>query len=311
LKIALACAAVVLLTAVALSLIVLAGHPETLLFAVAGAGVYFLFLLASAGRGRRLRPVLLALASGAAALGLSAVQLLPLLEAIPHTWEHAFRTSWFAHAARSVSPLQSARRALPMILPYGYGLSGHGFLAEDFGIPASYAGALVFPLAAAGLFTRNGHRWALLALGGLGVALWTRLAVVTDLVARLPLFDIGVLDYLVFLALFALCALAALGTEALRRGEGAAAFLAGAALTAAAVVVAYRFRRTGLDALAMPHAFIRERLAWALGPLLLGAAAVVWARRRAAWPAAAPILLGLLLASRVAEAGSVYPTLPA
>ncbi len=301
----------VLLTTSALALIALAGHPETLLFAVAGGGVYFLFLLSSAGRGRRLRPVLLALAAGAAALGLSAVQLLPLLEAIPYTWEHAFRTSWYAHALRSVSPLQSARRALPMLLPYAYGQSGQGFLAEDFGIPASYAGALVFPLAAAGLFTRNGHRWALLALGGIGVALWARLAFVTDLIARLPLFDIGILEYLVFLALFALCALAALGAEALRHGEGSGAFLAGTALTAAAIVAAYRFRRTGLDALAMPHAFVRERLAWALGPLLLGAAAVVWARRRAAWTAAGPILLGLLLASRVAEAGSVYPTIPA
>ena len=300
-----------LLTTAALALVVVAGHPETLLFAVASGGVYFLFLLASAGRGRRLRPILLALAAGVAALGLTAVQLLPLLEAIPHTWEHAFRTSWYSHATRSVSPLQSARRALPILLPYAYGESGHGFLAENFGIPAAYAGALVFPLAAVGLFTRNAHRGALLALGLVGLALWTRLAGVTDLIARLPLFDIGVLDYFVFLTIFALCALAAIGAEALSRGKAAFPFLAASGLTAVAILAAYAFRRVGLDALLMPHAFVRARLAWALGPLLLGAVAVAWGRRRARGTSIAPLLLGLLLASRVAEAGSVYPTLPA
>jgi hypothetical protein len=303
-----------LLTAAALVLVVLAGHPETLLFAVAGGAVYFLFLLASAGRGRRVRPILLALAAGAAALCLSAIQLLPLLEAIPHTWEHAFRTSWYAHSPKSVEPLQSARRALPMVVPFAYGHSGRSFLADGFGPPASYAGALVFPLAAAGAFSRNGrngNRRALLALLAIGTALWIRMAVVTDLIARLPLFDIGVLDYMVFLALFALCALAALGAEALRRGEGAGAFLAGTALSAAGIVAIVHFRRAGLDALSMPPEFVRMRLAWALGTLLLGAAAVVWARRRSAWTVAAALLLALLLASRVAEAGSVYPTLPA
>src|SRR5262249_2893145 len=159
---------------------------------------------------------------------------------------HFYRTTWYAHVQKSVAPFQSARRALLLIVPYAYGESGHGYLAERFGTPASYAGSLLFPLAAAGVSTRSRHRGALLALGAIGVALWVRLAVVTDLVARLPLFDIGVLDYLVFLALFAVCALAALGADALSRGEGVGAFLAGAAVTAAAIAAVFRFRRVGL-----------------------------------------------------------------
>ena len=49
----------VVLTVVALVAIVVAGHPETLLFCVTGGGIFFLFELAGAGPGRRLRPILL------------------------------------------------------------------------------------------------------------------------------------------------------------------------------------------------------------------------------------------------------------
>jgi hypothetical protein len=76
---------------VALLLILTSGHPETLLHCVAGAGVYFLFELGFAGKGRRLRPVLLSLVAGALTLGLSAVLLLPLAEALPHTREQFTR----------------------------------------------------------------------------------------------------------------------------------------------------------------------------------------------------------------------------
>jgi hypothetical protein len=303
----------VLLTIVALVLIVTAGHPETLLFAVAGAGVFFLFQLAAAPRGRRLRPVLLSLLAGAAALGISAVQLLPLLEAIPQTWEHAYRAAWYAHATKSVSLFQSARRTILLFVPYAYGQSGHGYLAETFGTPVSYAGSLLFPLAAAGALTRSRLRPALLVLGAIGVAMGIRLAGITDLVARLPLFDIGVLDYLVFLALFATCALAALGADALGRGEGVAAFCGATAITAAVIGFVFAFRRTGLAALLMPPEFARARLAWGLAPLLAGAAGVLVLRWRGARGRAwiAPLMLAILLVSRVAEAGSIYPTLPA
>ena len=38
----------------------------------------------------------LALLAGAITLGLSAVLLLPLAEALPHTAEHAMRSAWYA-----------------------------------------------------------------------------------------------------------------------------------------------------------------------------------------------------------------------
>jgi hypothetical protein len=301
----------VFLTAAALVLIVTAGHPETLLFSVAGGGVYFLFRLGAALPGRRLRPVLLSVLAGLAALGLTAVQLLPLAEVMPQTWEHAFRRGWYANVEKSAELADSARRGLTVLLPFAYGESGQTRLWKDFGPPGIYAGSLLFPLAAVALGSRGRQRWALLTLGLLGAALWARLALVTDAVAALPLFDIGVLDYLGFLAVFALAALAALGADRLARGEATLAFSIACILTAAAIVGAFAFRRAGLVDLGMRPEFARARLLWALGPLLAAVVVVAACRRGARLPAAAPLLLGLFLAARVAEAGSVYPTYPA
>jgi hypothetical protein len=90
------------LTVIALLLILTAGHPETLLHSVAGAGIYFLFELGFAGKGRRRRPLALSLLAGVLTLGLSAVLLLPLAEALPHTMEHYSRYAYYAHVRRSV-----------------------------------------------------------------------------------------------------------------------------------------------------------------------------------------------------------------
>jgi hypothetical protein len=66
-----------------------------------------------------------------------------------------------------------------------------------------------------------------------------------------------------------------------------------------------------METLGMPPDFLRSRLLWEIAPLALGVPVVLLARRpaRAAWAVA--LLLGLLLAQRAAEAGSVYPTYPA
>jgi Bacterial membrane protein YfhO len=296
------------LTTCALVLIVTAGHPETLLFAVAGGGVYFLFQLAFADRARRLPAVLLSLVAGAAALGLTAVQLLPLAEAMPQTHEHAVRSGYFADAKKGAPLIESARRSLTFPVPFAYGESGRSNVWKDFGPPAVYAGSILFPLAWTGLYSRNRQRWIFMAMGLLGAALWLRLAVVTDAVASLPLFEISILEYFVFLAVFALSALAALGAERLCHGEGLPAFLVGTGLSALAILGVFQFRAAGMEGLGMPGAFRTSRLFWEMAPLALAALLVVFALRlsRARWTA--PLLLGLLLGSRTAEAGSVYPT---
>jgi hypothetical protein len=130
-------------------------------------------------------------------------------------------------------------------------------------------------------------------------------------VTALPLFDISVPDYLIFLGVFALAALAALGVDRLCDGEGTAAFLLGA--TAATMLIALlHFRRLpDMQRLDMPPAFLREKLWLELAPLVVGSLAVVAMRARPMLShAGVAVLAVVFLASRVAEGGRVYPTLP-
>lgn len=300
----------VALTVIALVLITTAGHPESLLFSVTGAGLWFLFLLGFAGPRNRVRPLLLSLAAGALTLGLMAVQLLPMAEVLPHTWEQALRELG-ADETKSVAPRESASRAATFLVPYAHGESGHGQLHKGYGVPGAYAGAILLPLAVCGLFGRERIRWALLALGLFGLAMWARLALVTDALAALPLFDIAVLDYLVWLAAFAACALAALGADRLLAGEGRGAFLAGAALALAGILAVFFAFEPAMRQLDMPEDYLRERLLLAVVPLGLGMILAAAFLRRAPARALAAVLaaalLALLAVPRVLEAGGVYP----
>lgn len=300
-----------ILTTIALLLIVTAGHPESLLHAVAGGGIFFLFELAFAGRGNRRRPLLLALFCGAATLGLCAVLLLPFAEALPQTWEHLFRTSYFAHARKSWPISESARHLLLNIAPYAFGVSGRGDVAEGFAEPAAYAGSLLWPLAAVGLFSAKREKWPFLVFALLGICAGARVAGVADTLGALPLFDIGINERMVFLGTFGLSALAVLGASELAEQRGMTLAL-GAAVAASLLIVIISLRRQPeISRLAMPADYFRNRILLQTVPLLL--AAVVWLPlRRRRFPRglalASPLLL--LLTQRALEAKDFYPTYP-
>ncbi len=301
----------VAVTVVALVLIVVGGHPETLLFAVAGAGVWFLFELKFAARGHRSRSIALSLLAGALALGLTAVQLLPLAEIVGRTYEHAVRSEHYAHISKAWPLRDSARRIAAGVVPFvDAPLGVHGSNGSDAGIPAAYAGALLLPLAAVGLAGRGERRrWALLTLLVLGLLLGARTPFVVGAVTALPLFDISVPEYLVFLAPLALGALAALGSERLARGEGRRLFLGAAAAAALAIAAFVLHRAGGLLALTRAHGLPFGPTLRELVPLAAGAAAVLVVRGRgvAAVPAA---LAAILAAARVMEVGGLYPSCP-
>jgi hypothetical protein len=299
----------VILTVIALLLVVVAGHPETLLHVVAGAGAWFLVELARAGRGRRGRPLRLALASGALALGLSAVLLLPFLEILPHTREHGLRARVYSEADRSAPLATSARHLLQNAMPWAFGVSGRGDVVPGFELPASYAGALVFPLALVGLGARRKEKWVFLAFSVAGVLLHARALFVADALAALPLFDLAINERLAFLAVFGNVALAVFGLERLAAGEARKAFVVGAIAAALVLAVVHRQRALRLDELRLPRNEQLERSALQVVPLALAAASVALLARRRARTAVAGVV-ALFVGAAALEARGVYPTFP-
>ena len=300
------------LTAAALVAIVIAGHPETLLFCVTGGGIFFLFELARAGPGRRLRPVLLSLAAGAFALGLTAVLLAPFFEIVSQTLQHAERTLFFATGRRAEDLLETLRRLTSTVVPYAWGGLGRSQVVERLIVPAGYAGSLLLPFAAAGLGAPSRRKWAFVTMGLFGLAVNARLWGVSNLLAQLPLFDIAIGDYLVFLWVFALAALAVLGLDELRQGRGFALFAAGAVAATLATVLVLFVRGGALRHLGMSAGNLRLRVLLQVVPVLLALGLVLAsARRRALGGVAAAALLALFLAQRALEEREVYPTYPA
>ncbi|HZF12655.1 MAG TPA: YfhO family protein [Thermoanaerobaculia bacterium] len=306
----------VVLTIVALLLILVSGHPESLLYAVAGGAIYFLFELAWAGRqgGRRgwMVPLNRSLLAGALTLGIAAVQLVPFAEALPHTVEHYFRSAVFAHMKRSLPPGVSLSRTATSLVPYAYGVSGLGLGSAEIVEPSAYLGTVLLPFALLGFASRRREKWPLVVSGALGLALFTRLVGVTDALDALPLFDIGVNDRMIFLTAFALAGLAALGAERLAEAGGVRLFALAGAGTTLALVGTFLLLRPAMAEAELPSSYIGTHFALQLVPLLLAVAAVlgIALRGRHRIPLALGACLVLLLAQRGLEAGSVYPTLP-
>jgi hypothetical protein len=296
------------LLAAALVLGLMGGHPETVLHTGAASALYFVFELARSEARRVGKALAVGALSSGVAFGLSAVVLLPLAEILPSTAEHVFRNAWYAHSRRSVEAAESVFRLVPQIVPYAVGVDGHSRVKTGFLMPSAYAGALLLPFAFSGLFARRRERWFFLGLGLLALSVCTKTAA-ADWITKLPLFDIAINEYLIVVSTMSLCVLAALGAERLVRGEGRRAFAAGAVGSAALIVILNASYRSSMYDLRMPPAYLRERLALQLVPLLLGAALTLGLRRRPALGLGGALFV--FTAARILEVGRINPTIPA
>jgi hypothetical protein len=278
----------------ALLLLVLAGHPESMLHCVTLAAVYFFFQRPSR------RAIAWGLGCGIAALLLSAVFLLPFFEALPQTAELRSRKA-SDDAPRSTLP-EVARELAADALPYIELPAG-----SHTRVGAAYAGALLFAPALVALFTwRDRERWFFAALLIWGLLAGANAPGVADLLAGLPGFSIAVNDRMVVFAALALVVLATNGLRAshppaaarlvprdARPGETPAgwrghprAFFAVAAVLAAAAML------HGGD--------VRVAAARQVVPLLLAGGVVLVFR---APRITIPLLLALLLIERSGELG--------
>jgi hypothetical protein len=109
-----------------LTLEVLSGHPETLLHVTAIGAVYGAFEWLRRGRAQRGRALACAFAAGIVALLLSAVALLPFLDAYRDTVEHHIRSDFFAGSPLRVAAGLTRAALLSDLLPFARASFAHG-----------------------------------------------------------------------------------------------------------------------------------------------------------------------------------------
>lgn len=309
----------------ALTLLLLAGHPETAFHVVFCGAVYGLVELPASG-GRRAveepespargpRPAARAMAcvfaAGAVALLISAIYLMPMFEAAPQTMEQQFRMGGYKDVPRGVPAGESGARILTDVFPH---LQGRFWMRKDpHWVPfeSSATGSVVLGLALYALLRvrrREVAFFGLLALFGmLARAAWAPLAAVFQ---KLPLFDIALNERFCFAAAMSLVILAALGIEhalATRDRLFPYAIVAAAiAITAGIVTI----DRLDLVADRLPEWGVYTHFAEIAGIALAALAAIVLLHA-ARGPLPAVALFALITVQRALSAYDIYPTLPA
>lgn len=227
------------LLATGLTLLLLSGHPESMLHVVATGCIYGLFVLVQ--RFRRLgvtprarfrgaaRIVAAAVLAGGIAGSLGAIHLLPIVDALPETAMYELRRTLFAEQDHSVPWIVARERVTTAVLPFRFGISWteEKLPASGFFIPMSsaYVGTVALGLALFGLWTgrRKALTWFLATWAVVGVLAGAGAPGVTHAMSALPFFDLSIHRRWVFAAAWALATLAALGVDALLRRGGKAA----------------------------------------------------------------------------------------
>jgi hypothetical protein len=299
--------AAVLLT-LAFTLLVFAGHPESVLHIVACGAVYGLFELSAV---RRWQPIALAALSGALALGLTAVSLLPFLAAAPQTNEYDMRRNLYATGHFQTTWEQIGKRAASSALAFFGGQPERGSFTPLWDPTNVRTGSIVLAFALVALLLASRRRETAFFFGLAVVCAFAALNAwpVANLLHALPLFDITVNERLAFAAAFALSMLAAIAVDAWpasRRGAIAAAILVlfiGGVLAYAANVVRMPQIRAGV-----PRSLIVFLRNVELIPLAVAALLLAF---RVPKRVALPVVLGLVLLQRTITDGTMYPALPA
>jgi hypothetical protein len=194
------------LLTLAFVLVIVSGHPESILHIVAVGAVYGAFELAAM---RKAKPIVLAVGAGVIALLLTAIYLLPFFEAVPQTLENYIRRDLYATGSMDqiVKPEVRIDRIKRTFIP---GFRGTEPLTARVG-PA------VLALAALGVIVRMRKRetlfFVVLTLVCFSATWGTR--PVAHFLHALPLFDIAINERLAFAAAFALSILAAFAIDAM------------------------------------------------------------------------------------------------
>ena len=285
---------------VAFVMMLLNGHPESAVHIVAIGMVWALFELFAARK--RVRAIVIGLGAGVVTIGLLAIYLFPIVDAIPQTMEGNFRKTVWVDMQRSVPAATALAHLESQVIPFRFGDPSRRTVAwpkspaYNF-TEAAYAGSVLFPLAIVGLWrSRRKEKWLVLGIGIVGLLVGIEAAPFADWIAKLPLFDLALNARLIFAVSFALATLAALGVDAASRRDLVIA--SGATALALGALVAVEWKP--MLAWGLAPSFLLVQSALLLVPLLIMMMRL---------PHAAILLL--LLAQRTAEMGNFYPTQPA
>jgi Bacterial membrane protein YfhO len=284
----------------ALVLLVLCGHPESMLHVVGIGGLYVLASL----QANFLRVAVSGLAAGIAALILTAVFFLPMIDAISQTSEYLHR------AAEGTLPAKASWRVVAHlvgtnIVPFRDGINGieaarHPTALAHAPVGSGYAGALLFAPALLAVWRVRSRDVAFFAgIVLLGLLAGANAPVVSDVLANIPLFSLAVNERLISWTALGLCALAAIGAD---RQDCLSSTLPWLYAGTAAVLIAM----IALTPTTLTPEFVRVQAVREIAPLLLAFALL---RAVRAPRLATTGLIVLLLIQRVAEAGPMMPTI--
>jgi Bacterial membrane protein YfhO len=296
------------LLTLALTLLMLCGHPESMLHVVFLSAVFALFEMRSAAV---LRTIGYALAAGLATLLLTAIFVLPMFDAISQTREYLHRTGEGDPGFQTATPRRVAHLFPQQFVPFVEGRSGleaaeHTPATGHPWAGSGYAGALAFAPAMYALWrARRRTTWFFAAVVVFGWLIGLETPGIYTLFRYLPLFSIAINARMIAFAALGTSMLAAIGLDAFLRDRDRQAFafiLGGTAATMAIAVAA--MTRPMLDS-GLTQSFIRLGATRELLPLLLAfAACCLLPSARAAGVA----LVVLLLIQRGGEAGGLQPT---
>jgi hypothetical protein len=207
---------------IAFILVIVSGHPESVLHIVFVGALYGAFEIAFVRRFVRCaKPIALAFLAGVVALLVTAIYLLPFFEAVPQTLENSIREELYAPTSYDLIAKPDVRidRIKRTFIP--------GFRGTE---PlTARVGPIVLALAIAGITVgfRRRATWFFVGLALFCLSATFGTKPIAHLLHALPLFDIAINERLAFAASFAMAILAAFAVDELaRRPRVAIAILA-------------------------------------------------------------------------------------
>ena len=279
------------LLTVALTLLIVFGHPETMLHVVVIGVAYGLF------RHPTLRAVGVAVAAGITALLLTAVTLLPFIAILGETWEYRARAT-----PQAINLHDYVKSIGATFIPYYGGASWLTPAEWDFGTARVGSVVLALAIVAALRCWRRREVRFLVAMLVFGLLACWRMPPVSTLLRALPLFNVSFNERFGFAAALALALLAGLAFDGQARAPvlHRRIILAVGAILAIATALTWKLRIAyTVDRRLIIAGAIAEFAGIAL--LLI---APSW--RKAAFA----IVLLAIVGQRVVEDGNIYPAVP-